>query len=134
MKRGGEIIYSGELGQCSSKLIEYFEDLINIMGSMYLFMMVMGQSNHASIVPIIIIQRTIVYREKFVGMYSSKAYSLAQPALLLSTCHVSSAPSDASAVTHVPPFHQSSKGSFQILARDTPLNSFGFIEAPSKEE
>ncbi|MBA0759788.1 hypothetical protein Gotri_022622 [Gossypium trilobum] len=24
-KRGGEIIYSGELGQCSSKLIEYFE-------------------------------------------------------------------------------------------------------------
>ncbi|MBA0580756.1 hypothetical protein Gorai_022961 [Gossypium raimondii] len=54
------------------------QDLINIMGSMYLFMMVMGQSNHASIVPIIITQRTIVYQERFVGMYSSKAYSLAQ--------------------------------------------------------
>lgn len=25
MKRGGKIIYSGELGQNSSKLIEYFE-------------------------------------------------------------------------------------------------------------
>ncbi|PPD97593.1 hypothetical protein GOBAR_DD05377 [Gossypium barbadense] len=149
MKRGGEIIYSGELGQCSSKLIEYFEvskkrnkeldnelkvpkqgskelcfttrfpqngweqfktclwkqhlsywrnlayslghmvfsiisslfygmllwnkrqkleneqDLINVIGSMYLFMMVMGQSNHASIVPIIITQRTIVYQKSY---------------------------------------------------------------------
>lgn len=25
MKRGGQVIYSGELGQNSSKLIEYFE-------------------------------------------------------------------------------------------------------------
>ncbi|KAE8662416.1 hypothetical protein F3Y22_tig00113337pilonHSYRG00028 [Hibiscus syriacus] len=141
LMKGGQIVYSGELGHNSCKLIEYFEGipgvpkikenynpatwmlevtnssieaelgvdfshlfkqsnlyqrnkelvqelrvpahgskegLINIMGSVYVFMVSTGASNLLSILPIIISQRTIVFQEKFAGMYSSKAHSLAQ--------------------------------------------------------
>ncbi|PPD85942.1 hypothetical protein GOBAR_DD17125 [Gossypium barbadense] len=127
MKRGGQIIYSGELGQNSCNLIEYFEgiqgvskikenynpatwmlevtnpfveaelgvdfahlykeshlyqdkdqDLFNIMGSVYVFTISIGASNLLSILPIVTSQRTIIYRERFAGMYPSKAHSLAQ--------------------------------------------------------
>ncbi|MBA0846878.1 hypothetical protein Goshw_008807 [Gossypium schwendimanii] len=127
MKRGGQIIYSGELGQNSCNLIEYFEgipgvskikenynpatwmlevtnpsveaelevdfahlyreshlyqdkdqDLFNIMGSVYVFTISIGASNLLSILPIVTSQRTIMYWEKFAGMYPSKAHSLAQ--------------------------------------------------------
>ncbi|MBA0790756.1 hypothetical protein Gohar_015383 [Gossypium harknessii] len=157
MKRGGQIIYSGELGQNSCNLIEYFEgipgvlkikenynpatwmlevtnpsveaelgvdfahlykeshlyqnptynlgrlilamvssllygallwnkgqkvdkdqDLFNIMGSVYVFTISIGASNLLSILPIVTSQRTITYRERFAGMYPSKAHSLSQ--------------------------------------------------------
>ncbi|TXG49217.1 hypothetical protein EZV62_025092 [Acer yangbiense] len=97
MKNGGRMIYSGELGQHSSKLIEYFEekqrfsqriepsstgndeqDLQTVIGAIYIFVQVMGISNNSSIIPFISTERTIVYREKFAGMYSSWAYSFAQ--------------------------------------------------------
>ncbi|KAK1576693.1 hypothetical protein Q3G72_015814 [Acer saccharum] len=127
MKNGGQMIYSGELGQHSSKLIEYFEgipgvpkikenynpatwmlnvtspstevqlgldfahlyklsslcqndeqDLQTVIGAIYIFVQIMGISNSSSIIPFISTERTIVYREKFAGMYSSWAYSFAQ--------------------------------------------------------
>ncbi|KAK6285964.1 hypothetical protein POUND7_012143 [Theobroma cacao] len=58
--------------------IDNEQDLFNIMGSMYVFMMSTGVSNCVSFLPLITSQRIIVYRERFAGMYSSKAYSLAQ--------------------------------------------------------
>ncbi|KAK8541003.1 hypothetical protein V6N13_061051 [Hibiscus sabdariffa] len=78
LMKGGQTVYSGELGQNSCKLIEYFEDLFNIMGSVYVFMVSTGASNLFSVIPIVSSQRTIVYRERFAGMYSIKAHSLAQ--------------------------------------------------------
>ncbi|KAI9156895.1 hypothetical protein LWI28_013751 [Acer negundo] len=127
MKGGGQMIYSGELGQHSSKLIEYFEgisgvpkieemynpatwmlevtgpsteaqlgldfahlykmsslcqddelDFLMVLGAMYIFVQVMGISNSSSVIPFIATERTIVYRERFAGMYSSWAYSSAQ--------------------------------------------------------
>ncbi|GKV23287.1 hypothetical protein SLEP1_g33035 [Rubroshorea leprosula] len=127
MKRGGCLIYSGELGQHSNKLIGYFEgipgvpkikenynpatwmlevtnpsveaqlgvdfaslykeshqyggaeqDLFNLMGPLYVFIMVVGLSSCSSVTPFIATQRTVVYRERFAGMYSSWAYSLSQ--------------------------------------------------------
>ncbi|KAK8288789.1 hypothetical protein V6Z12_D07G147700 [Gossypium hirsutum] len=54
------------------------QDLFNIMGSVYVFTISIGASNLLSILPIVTSQRTIIYRERFAGMYPSKAHSLAQ--------------------------------------------------------
>ncbi|MBA0548691.1 hypothetical protein Golob_019775 [Gossypium lobatum] len=54
------------------------QDLFNIMGSVYVFTISIGASNLLSILPIVTSQRTIMYWEKFAGMYPSKAHSLAQ--------------------------------------------------------
>ncbi|XP_058083528.1 pleiotropic drug resistance protein 3-like isoform X1 [Magnolia sinica] len=130
MKRGGQMIYSGPLGQHSSKLIEYFEgipgvpkikdnynpatwmleitsmsietelgldfshlykesslyrnneqDLFNILGSMFIAMIFLGVNNCSTIMPFVARERTVLYREKFAGMYSSRAYSFAQVAI-----------------------------------------------------
>ncbi|XP_052489081.1 pleiotropic drug resistance protein 3-like isoform X2 [Gossypium raimondii] len=54
------------------------QDLFNIMGSVYVFTISIGASNLLSILPIVTSQRTIMYRERFAGMYPSKAHSLAQ--------------------------------------------------------
>ncbi|KAF3443181.1 hypothetical protein FNV43_RR12862 [Rhamnella rubrinervis] len=126
LKRGGQIIYSGELGQNSRKLIEYFEgvsgvpkikenynpatwmlevtgptetqlgldfanlykesqlcrdgeqDLYNILGSMFVFIQFMGIGNCSSVLPLIASDRTVVYRERFAGMYSPWAYAFSQ--------------------------------------------------------
>ncbi|TXG48920.1 hypothetical protein EZV62_024795 [Acer yangbiense] len=56
LKTGGRIVYSGPLGKHSSSVIEYFE-----VGLSYFAM-----------------ERTVMYREKFAGMYSPWAYALAQ--------------------------------------------------------
>ncbi|KAK2634470.1 hypothetical protein Ddye_029262 [Dipteronia dyeriana] len=54
------------------------QDLQAVIGAMYIFMQVVGVSNSSSVIPFISIERTIMYREKFAGMYSSLAYSFAQ--------------------------------------------------------
>ncbi|KAK9035696.1 hypothetical protein V6N11_077729 [Hibiscus sabdariffa] len=54
------------------------QDFFNIMGSIYVFMISAGVSSCSSVLPFVANQRTIVYRERFVRMYSSWAYSLAQ--------------------------------------------------------
>ncbi|KAH7850759.1 hypothetical protein Vadar_002572 [Vaccinium darrowii] len=127
MKRGGQIIYSGELGKHSNKLIEYFEgisgvpkiranynpatwmlevtspsseaelgldfaglfeeftlyrngeqDLFNITGAIFVAILNMGIGNCSTVIPFIATERSIVYKERFSGMYSPWAYSLAQ--------------------------------------------------------
>ncbi|XVF71507.1 hypothetical protein PTKIN_Ptkin12aG0043400 [Pterospermum kingtungense] len=54
------------------------QDFLNIMGSMYIFMIFIGVCGCSTVLPFIASQRTIVYRERFARMYSSWAYSLAQ--------------------------------------------------------
>ncbi|KAK1578168.1 hypothetical protein Q3G72_028095 [Acer saccharum] len=54
------------------------QDFLMVLGAMYIFVQVMGISNSSSVIPFIATERTIVYRERFAGMYSSWAYSSAQ--------------------------------------------------------
>ncbi|KAK2970232.1 hypothetical protein RJ640_021668 [Escallonia rubra] len=56
------------------------QDLFNILGSMFIFLLFLGISNCSSVQSIIATERTIVYRERFAGMYSSSAYAFAQVA------------------------------------------------------
>ncbi|PON54812.1 ABC transporter-like [Trema orientale] len=54
------------------------QNLFNILGSVFILMQFMGIANSLSILPISASERTIVYRERFAGMYSSWAYSFSQ--------------------------------------------------------
>ncbi|GKV23290.1 hypothetical protein SLEP1_g33037 [Rubroshorea leprosula] len=54
------------------------QDLFNIMGSVHIFMIIIGVSGCSSVMPFVGTQRTVFYRERFAGMYSSWAYSLSQ--------------------------------------------------------
>lgn len=54
------------------------QDLFNILGSMYLAVIFLGINNCSTVLPHVATERTVVYREKFAGMYSSRAYSFAQ--------------------------------------------------------
>lgn len=54
------------------------QDLLSILGSMYIFLQFMGISKCSSVLSLIATERTIVYRARFAGMYSSWAYSFAQ--------------------------------------------------------
>ncbi|KAL1091253.1 hypothetical protein V6Z11_D07G144300 [Gossypium hirsutum] len=71
------VLYGALLWNKGQK-VDNDQDLFNIMGSTYVFMVCIGASNLFSALPIITSQRTIEYRERFVGMYSSKVHSLAQ--------------------------------------------------------
>ncbi|KAK1578736.1 hypothetical protein Q3G72_032753 [Acer saccharum] len=60
------------------KKIDDEQDFLMVLGAMYIFVQVMGISNSSSVIPFIATERTIVYRERFAGMYSSWAYSSTQ--------------------------------------------------------
>ncbi|EEC70582.1 hypothetical protein OsI_01785 [Oryza sativa Indica Group] len=132
MKRGGEEIYVGPLGQNSSKLIEYFEgiegiskikdgynpatwmlevtsttqeemlgidfseiykrselyqkkeqDLFNAVGSMYAAVLYIGIQNSGCVQPVVVVERTVFYRERAAGMYSGFPYAFGQVAIEL---------------------------------------------------
>nr|CAD1816846.1 unnamed protein product [Ananas comosus var. bracteatus] len=54
------------------------QDLFNILGYMYAGTIFTGINCCSSVIPFIAIERTVVYRENFAGMYSPWAYSFAQ--------------------------------------------------------
>ncbi|KAL3515880.1 hypothetical protein ACH5RR_022782 [Cinchona calisaya] len=54
------------------------QGLFNILGSMYIAVVLCGITNTFSISPKISMERTVLYRERFAGMYASWAYALAQ--------------------------------------------------------
>ncbi|XP_071925987.1 pleiotropic drug resistance protein 3-like isoform X1 [Coffea arabica] len=54
------------------------QDLFNMLGSLFILVQFMGIGNCSSILPFMATERSILYRERFSGMYSSWAYSLAQ--------------------------------------------------------
>ncbi|CAN6452443.1 unnamed protein product [Victoria cruziana] len=54
------------------------QQLTNLVGSMYSSVMFLGASNAMSVLPIVSIERTVMYREKAAGMYSAMAYAIGQ--------------------------------------------------------
>ncbi|XP_048225566.1 pleiotropic drug resistance protein 3 isoform X1 [Ricinus communis] len=60
------------------KEINNQQDLFIMFGSMYTAVIFFGINNCSSVLPYIATERTVLYRERFAGMYSPWAYSLAQ--------------------------------------------------------
>ncbi|XP_050239632.1 pleiotropic drug resistance protein 3-like isoform X3 [Quercus robur] len=60
------------------KEINTEQDLFNIFGSMYMAVIFLGLNNCSTVLPHVATERTVLYREKFAGMYSPNAYSFAQ--------------------------------------------------------
>ncbi|KAI4344068.1 hypothetical protein L6164_011342 [Bauhinia variegata] len=56
-------------------------EIFNALGSMYMSVMFIGSQSAGSVRPVIISERTVYYRERAAGMYSSVPYSLAQVAI-----------------------------------------------------
>ncbi|KAK2646907.1 hypothetical protein Ddye_022102 [Dipteronia dyeriana] len=54
------------------------QDLFNVLGSMYSAVIFFGINNCSTVLPFVATERTVLYRERFAGMYSSWAYSFAQ--------------------------------------------------------
>uniref|UniRef100_A0A0E0MIJ3 ABC transporter domain-containing protein n=1 Tax=Oryza punctata TaxID=4537 RepID=A0A0E0MIJ3_ORYPU len=57
------------------------QGLFTILGCMYGTTLFTGINNCQSVMPFVSIERSVVYRERFAGMYSPWAYSLAQVAM-----------------------------------------------------
>lgn len=54
------------------------QDLFNVLGSMFTAIIFFGINNCSTVIPLVATERTVLCRERFAGMYSSWAYSLAQ--------------------------------------------------------
>ncbi|MFS7986540.1 putative ABC-2 type transporter [Helianthus anomalus] len=54
------------------------QSLFNVLGSMYTAVMTCGINNSSSAIPYVSMERTVLHRERFSGMYASWAYALAQ--------------------------------------------------------
>ncbi|XP_057958988.1 pleiotropic drug resistance protein 3-like [Malania oleifera] len=74
------ILFAAVFWQKAGK-INNEQDLSIILGSMYIAVIFLGISNCSMVLPYVDIERTVLYREKFAGMYSSRAYTLAQVAI-----------------------------------------------------
>ncbi|VAI30388.1 unnamed protein product [Triticum turgidum subsp. durum] len=57
------------------------QGLFTILGCMYGFILFSGVNNCQSVMPFVSVERSVVYRERFAGMYSPWAYSFAQVAM-----------------------------------------------------
>ncbi|GFP80386.1 pleiotropic drug resistance protein 3 [Phtheirospermum japonicum] len=60
------------------KKINTEQSLLNVLGSMYSSTLFCGINNSISVLPYVIRERNVLYRERFSGMYASWAYSAAQ--------------------------------------------------------
>ncbi|KAA8545298.1 hypothetical protein F0562_020082 [Nyssa sinensis] len=54
------------------------QSLFNIFSSMFSAVIFLGINNSSSVLPYVSTERSVLYREKFAGMYASWAYALAQ--------------------------------------------------------
>ncbi|KAL5564644.1 hypothetical protein UlMin_027808 [Ulmus minor] len=57
------------------------QDLFNVLGSMFSAITFFGINNCSMVLPFVAVERSVFYRERFAGMYSSWAYSFAQVAI-----------------------------------------------------
>nr|KYP71088.1 ABC transporter G family member 39 [Cajanus cajan] len=61
-----------------AKNIKKQQDLLDFLGSMYSAVMFLGTMNTMGVQPIVDIERTVLYREKAAGMYSTLSYAISQ--------------------------------------------------------
>ncbi|XP_068660074.1 pleiotropic drug resistance protein 2-like isoform X3 [Aristolochia californica] len=54
------------------------QELLNLVGAIYSSVFFLGSSNANTVMPIVAVERTVFYRERAAGMYSSLAYAFAQ--------------------------------------------------------
>ena len=61
------------------------------MGSMYAAVLFLGVQNAQSVQPVVVVERTVFYRERAAGMYSALPYAFGQVTsfLMLQTLHIS---------------------------------------------
>lgn len=57
---------------------ENSSDLTTIIGAMYSAVLFVGINNCSTVQPVVAVERTVFYRERAAGMYSSLPYALAQ--------------------------------------------------------
>ncbi|KAF5196061.1 pleiotropic drug resistance protein [Thalictrum thalictroides] len=57
------------------------QDLLNLLGAMYVAVVFLGATTAASVQSVISIERTVFYRERAAGMYSALPYAFAQVAI-----------------------------------------------------
>ncbi|KAM6568607.1 hypothetical protein CsatB_016592 [Cannabis sativa] len=57
------------------------QDVMNILGGMFLVVLFLGGNNANAVQPIVSIERTVSYRERAAGMYSAVPYAFAQVAI-----------------------------------------------------
>ncbi|XP_076882997.1 ABC transporter G family member 39-like [Bidens hawaiensis] len=60
------------------KQIQKVQDLVDLAGALYAIVLFLGSMNENTVQPIVAVERTVFYREKAAGMYSSLPYALAQ--------------------------------------------------------
>ncbi|GJU43203.1 ABC transporter G family member 39-like protein isoform X1 [Tanacetum coccineum] len=58
--------------------IEKLQDLVSILGAFHSAVVFLGAINQNGVQPIVAVERTVFYRERAAGMYSSLPYALAQ--------------------------------------------------------
>ncbi|PIA37951.1 hypothetical protein AQUCO_02900065v1 [Aquilegia coerulea] len=68
----------GALYWQKGKKINNEQDLLNILGSIYVLIQFLGANSCTSVLPFIARERIVLYRETFSGMYSFWAYSFSQ--------------------------------------------------------
>ncbi|XP_015874836.3 pleiotropic drug resistance protein 3 isoform X1 [Ziziphus jujuba] len=74
------LIFGGLFWNQGKKLSNQ-QNVFNIFGSMYSAVLFVGINNCATVLQYVATERTVMYREKFAGMYSTWAYALAQVAV-----------------------------------------------------
>ncbi|KAJ4721742.1 Pleiotropic drug resistance ABC transporter [Melia azedarach] len=68
----------GALFWNQGKKIDNQQSLFNILGSLYTAVIFLGINNCSSVLQYVAMERTVMYRENFAGMYSPWAYAFAQ--------------------------------------------------------
>lgn len=74
-------LFFGVLFWKRAKILNNEQDVLNVFGAMYMGVINLGAFNDQLIIPFSTVERTVMYREKFAGMYSSWSYSFAQAAI-----------------------------------------------------
>jgi hypothetical protein len=54
------------------------QDVFNMMGALYASTLFLGASNALAVQPVVSVERTVFYRERAAGMYSTFPYSFGQ--------------------------------------------------------
>lgn len=63
------------------------QDVFNILGALFSAAVFFGIINCSLVIPLVTTERTVLYRERFAGMYSPWAYSFAQVLIYFAQIH-----------------------------------------------